>query len=293
MHFSIRDYWWLLVKDFALLVFASALSGCGDFEVATPSSTVIPLATAIPPTAAKQPGDASQVRATALPTSTLQPSSSTPTPAKPAPVITPTLQPTDTPTSTRTPQPTFISTPTAKPNHTMLTFTSGDQERGRQAVALRVDQPGKYQIVMENANPINSGAWLIWDYLSLAVGSRLLWQLGNDDTPADYSAQAYAEFCDPQKRTCRSEIDAAGTTPSSEFRKDLNDGDNRIARIGFQLTEADVDKDLILTLSTLYSTHDASKFVMKVSIVIPFRRDDIVNLRYHGRRWERFSDDHL
>jgi hypothetical protein len=156
--------------------------------------------------------------------------------------------------------------PSAEP--LLLTFTSGDPEQGRLTITLRITRPGIYDLVLENANPPSSGAWLVWDFLQLAKGSRLLWSIGSSDAPPDYSELAFAEFCDPQGDSCESQITAAGVTSSSAFRKDLNDTDHTLTTIRFTLTQSDVADDLALTLSTLFSTHDtAPGFVMRVSII--------------------------
>ena len=57
------------------------------------------------------------------------------------------------------------------------------------------------------------------------------------------------------------------STRAEDFSKDLNDGEFPVARVNFTLTDQDVNADLTLVLSTLYSTHEgAGHFKMKVTL---------------------------
>ena len=160
---------------------------------------------------------------------------------------------------------------TLKPGESVVViFSSGSSsETGRQMVPIRVDEPRQYTIVLENANPTGSGYWIIWDYISLEKGNTLIWEIGEDEAPPDYSDKAFSEFCDPQPpklQDCTTEFTIA-STKAEDFSKDFNDGEFPTARINFTLTEKQLDADLMLVLSTLYSTHPGiDHFKMKVTL---------------------------
>jgi hypothetical protein len=152
-------------------------------------------------------------------------------------------------------------------NSRVLTFTSGAAERGKQMLKIRVDQAGKYSIKLENDNPAWSGYWIVWDYIALKMNNKPIWEIGENESPPDFSEKASSEFCDPNQRTnCKTEF-TAGLTKSADFAKDLNDGVRPVATVNFTLTTEHANKDLILVLSTLYATHTgAENFKMKVTL---------------------------
>lgn len=153
----------------------------------------------------------------------------------------------------------------------VLTFAFGlSPEKARQLVTIQADRPGQYSLVLENANPTWSKHWIIWDYLSLKKRNALIWEIGEDETPPDYSDEAFAEFCDPQPprlQNCSTEF-VVGLNKPGDFSKELNDGGFPLVKINFNLTEQQVAPDLTLTLSTLYSTHkDSDNFEMRVTLL--------------------------
>lgn len=158
---------------------------------------------------------------------------------------------------------------TLKPGESvMLTFTSDpSSEKGRHRITVGVDQPGQYAILLENANPTWSSYWVIWDYISLEKDNTPLWEIGEDETPPDYSREAFSEFCDPfggsgTQGDCTTEF-TVGLTDVKDFSKDLNDGLFPMARINFVLTDRHVRSELALVLSTL-NAHGC--FKMRVTL---------------------------
>jgi len=161
-----------------------------------------------------------------------------------------------------------------------MTFTAavkelGTTETGRQSISLgRIKQPGRYILQLANDNPPFSGHWLEWDYLALEAGGRFIWQVGQSETPPDYGVQATDEFCDTGARTdCKTEFEViAGKIDERNFPKTLNDGVFPVIRIAFTVTQEQTGADLVLTLSTLYSSHvpDTKDFRMQVTLQGPF-----------------------
>jgi hypothetical protein len=175
--------------------------------------------------------------------------------------------------------PTRVSPPTSvpgtNPTSAVVVFTSGTTETGRQTVNLGRQQPGRYTLELANANPPQSGHWLEWDYLALKAGDGFIWQIGQDETPPDYTERATDEFCNASVRTdCKTEfMVVAGKVDEGNFPKTLNDGTVPAIRITFILTQDRATADLVLTLSTLYSSHtnpDVKEFKMRVTLQGPF-----------------------
>lgn len=151
---------------------------------------------------------------------------------------------------------------------TLLKFTSGqNSEAGRQIVEIQTEQSGKYSLELENANSNFSGHWLIWDYIALKGDSKTIWEVGEDETPNDYSPDASSEFCDPgAEKRCTTEF-IVGSTKNADFAKELNDGALPKSKIIFTLTEQQAKQNLTVTLSTLYSTHSGTEnFQMRVGL---------------------------
>ncbi len=163
-----------------------------------------------------------------------------------------------------------------------LTFTSEVQElgtpgTGRQDINLgRIEQPGRYVLQLANDNLPFSGHWLEWDYLALEADGSLVWQIGQSETPPDYNytGQATDEFCSTAAHTdCRTGFEViAGKIDERSFPKTLNDGVFPVIRIAFTVTQEQTGSDLVLTLSTLYSSHlpDTKDFRMQVVLQGPF-----------------------
>ena len=138
---------------------------------------------------------------------------------------------------------------------------------GRQTIPVQVSEPGRYMLVLENANPAWSNHWLRWDYLALRQGDTSIWAIGEDEAPPIYSREAYTEFCDSRNSSDCAASFIVGSTSTSAFSFDLNDGDNSRFTISFMLPEQYVNVDLNLVLSTLDSTHAGSAdFKMKVTL---------------------------
>jgi len=160
-----------------------------------------------------------------------------------------------------------------------LTFTSAvpefsTLETGRQDVPLGVIlQPGHYVLQVLNDTPPYSNHWIEWDYLALKAGDGFLWQIGQAETPPDlnYTGTATDEFCQTADCPTRFEV-AAGKIDERLFPKTLNDGSVPGITIGFDVPPEQISTDLILTLSTLYSSHvpDTRDFKMRVILEGPF-----------------------
>jgi hypothetical protein len=146
-----------------------------------------------------------------------------------------------------------------------LFFTSGSKnENGRKKITLTAWYPGKYRLVFENANSIASGCWLIWDYIALKKAENSIWEIGNDDTPPDYSAKAFAEFGTSGVLTNKFIV---GQTKPGDFVKEINDSDKTKVIIDFSLDQNETKIPLDLIISTLYSSHDAIPgYKIKLSI---------------------------
>jgi len=189
------------------------------------------------------------------------------------PTSTPTLTPTNTPTLTPTSAPTATptSTPTATPTPaliktTVLTFTSRP-EAGRQSIPLRFDQPGRYMLVLTQANPTGP-YWIIWDYIGLLQGDTPLWEIGESETPSDYTEAAFGEFCEPHIRSDCTSSFIVGTTKVEDFVYDMNASERPGAIITFNITDQQANSASTLVLSTLYASHDAiERFALTVSLV--------------------------
>jgi hypothetical protein len=165
----------------------------------------------------------------------------------------------------------FRKPPLPLPPPKVLTFTSGTPgtptEMGRQTVTIRVDRPGQYRLVLENANPPWSNYWLQWDYLALKQGDTVIWAIGDDEVPPTYSSEAASELCDPGRSSDCTVTFVVGATKASAFFSDLNDGARPMETVSFTLTDQQTNVDLTLVLSTLNSTHgDPTHFKMKVTL---------------------------
>jgi hypothetical protein len=161
-----------------------------------------------------------------------------------------------------------------------LTFTAavpelGTSETGRQDISLgRIEQPGRYVLQLANDNPPLSGHWIEWDYLALKAGDSFVWQIGQDETPPVYGSLASNEFCSTAEHTdCRAGFEVvAGKIDERSFPKTLNDGGFPVVRLVFTVTPEQTGVDLVLTLSTLYSSHvpDTEDFRMQVTLQGPY-----------------------
>jgi len=152
----------------------------------------------------------------------------------------------------------------AKP--TRLHFTSGTVEAGRQELTLSIQTPGRYVLLFESANEPWLQRWIIWDAITLRSNHSILWAIGNEDAPLDYSENAFSEFCDPVMRQDCVTTFIVGQTATSSFAKDLNDGRFPLATVHFDLSKEETAGELRLTISTLYATHTGTDgFAMDVS----------------------------
>ena len=161
-----------------------------------------------------------------------------------------------------------------------LTFTAavpelGTPETGKQDVSLgRIEQPGRYVLQLANDNPPLSGHWIEWDYLALKAGDSFVWQIGQEETPPVYGPQASDELCSTAEHTdCRAGFEVnAGRIDERSFPTTLNDGVFPVVRIVFTVTPEQTRADLVLTLSTLYSSHvpDTKDFRMQVTLYGPY-----------------------
>ncbi len=151
----------------------------------------------------------------------------------------------------------------------------GTLEAGRQDISLgKIQRPGRYILQLASGTPPFSGHWLEWDYLALRAGGLSLWEIGQSETPPEYGARANDEFCDTAARTdCQTALEVvAGRVDVRSLAKTLNDGIFPVVRIAFTVTQEQTAADLVLTLSTLYSSHlpDTRDFTMQVTLQGPF-----------------------
>jgi hypothetical protein len=126
-------------------------------------------------------------------------------------------------------------------------------------------EPGENMIVLENASYPPTDHWLIWDSLSLeAVLGGVIWELGENEAPPDYSQAAYDEF--DQDPPYNSDF-CIGQMSVSDFSKELNDSNLTQVSIHFNLAEEQANNDLVLFLDTLYATHSSVPyFDMRVKV---------------------------
>jgi hypothetical protein len=171
------------------------------------------------------------------------------------------------------PQPGIVSSET-------LTFTAavkelGTTETGKQEVNLgRIEAPGRYVLQLANDNPPLSNHWIEWDYLALKAGGSVAWHIGQEETPPVYGSSASDEFCSTAEHTdCRAGFEViAGKIDERSFPKTLNDGGFPVVRLVFTVTPEQTGADLVLTLSTLYSSHvpDTRDFKIRVILEGPY-----------------------
>ncbi len=160
-----------------------------------------------------------------------------------------------------------------------LTFTAavpelGTAESGQQDISLgKIEQSGQYVLQLASDNPPFSGHWIEWDYLALKAGGSFIWQIGQDEMPV-YGPLASDEFCSTAEHTdCKTGFEVnAGRLDERSFPKTLNDGAFPVIRIVFTVTPEQTDVDLVLTLSTVYSSHlpDTKDFRMLVTLQGPY-----------------------
>jgi hypothetical protein len=182
---------------------------------------------------------------------------------------------------------TIVSSPNTPPpppfgvlSSQILTFTAavpelGTAEAGKQNVSLgKIEQPGRYVLQLANDNPPVSNHWIEWDYLALNAGGSPMWQIGQEETPSVYGPQASDEFCSTAEHSdCKTGFEVvAGRIDERSFPKTLNDGLFPVVRIVFTVAPEQAGADLVLTLSTLYSSHvpDTKDFKMKVDLYGPY-----------------------
>jgi len=124
---------------------------------------------------------------------------------------------------------------------------------------------GENTILLENANPLQTNHWVVWDSLNLKTNfGQVIWELGQNEAPPDYSFIAYDEF--RQSPPYNPDF-YVGQTPVSAFPKEINDLGFPQVYIHFSLTAEQASHDLVLFLDTLYATHDSVPyFDMRVHI---------------------------
>ena len=238
----------------------------------TPTTTPTPTKTStVTPTSTNTPTPTSTL--TATPTATNTPTT-TPTPTKTS-TVTPTSTNTPTPTSTLTATPTATNTPTTTPTPTPTwclvgeyRFGSGDSpypEERSVTINESCVEPGESTVLLENANLPQTDHWLIWDSLNLKTSpGEVIWELGENEAPLDYSEAAYDEF--DQGPPYNSHF-CIGQMPVSGFPKEINDFSLTQIYIHFNLTEEQANNNLVLFLDTLYATHDSVPyFDMRVKV---------------------------
>lgn len=149
-----------------------------------------------------------------------------------------------------------------------LRFGSGNSQYPEEhsvTIGQNCIQEGANTLILENANPQETGHWVFWDSLRLKDSQGgIVWQLGEDEAPPDYSDAAFDEFDDSSPYHDHFYV---GTMPEGQFPAELNDSDISQVTIYFGLTEAQAGSDLTLYLDTLYATHTgAAYFDMQVEV---------------------------
>lgn len=126
-------------------------------------------------------------------------------------------------------------------------------------------QEGANILVLVNANPAQTDHWIFWDSLNLKDSQgQVVWELGDNEAPPDYSAAAFDEFDAVPPYTTQFYV---GITPENEFPAEFNDFSVSQVTIHFSLSNAQASGDLTLFLDTLYATHTAvDYFDMQVQI---------------------------
>lgn len=178
----------------------------------------------------------------------------------------------DIPTATETPD-TTSSSPVLTVNSLpqILTFRSSasflpGEENNIEEVSIQFEETGTYQLRFANANESFGGYWMIWDYISLSDADSIIWIVGEDETPDVFDDTAFDEFCDVASNRCTNEY-IVGTTEVEALVREINDNNITEMFIEFQVDDELVERDLVLTISTLYSSHeDIEVFELELSL---------------------------
>ena len=83
--------------------------------------------------------------------------------------------------------------------------------------------------------------------------SKLIWKIGMNEGPPDYTEMAYDEFDQDKPFNLHYYTDS---DLYSNFPKEINDGEFTNIYIHYNLSEREADMDLRLSLDTLYATHE-------------------------------------
>lgn len=101
---------------------------------------------------------------------------------------------------------------------------------------------------------------------------ELIWEIGVNDAPPDYTAKAFDEFDQRKPFNSHYYVDS---DPCSNFSKEINEGEFPQIYIHYDLGEREADMDLKLSLDTLYATHEAgpdnkiSDYNLKIKVKPP------------------------
>jgi hypothetical protein len=185
------------------------------------------------------------------------------------------VSPTNVPTQGNLLHPLPVARPNMTPSSasrcsTIHTFKSGgarELEEASLPLLKGCFHPGKNTLVLENANQPSSGHWVVWDSLSLRdAAGTIIWTLGKNDAPPDYTERAFSEFQQQPPFTTDFDVE---TMQVKQFPKEVNDGDYPGIAIHFSLTAEQADSDLTLFLDTLYATRQGDQipgFDMRISV---------------------------
>ena len=135
----------------------------------------------------------------------------------------------------------------------LIVFTGKPPKEHQQidSVFLLFDEEGEYTLTLSNANTEYSGHWLYWDVIQLKDNGKVIWGIGDRETPENYSKLAFDEFCDSN---CEAEF-IVGKSASRNFTKELNDHSTKEVTIQFKVPAKLVRIPLTLDIRTLYSFH--------------------------------------
>lgn len=101
------------------------------------------------------------------------------------------------------------------------------------------------------------------------TNSELIWKIGVNEGPPDYTEMAYDEFDQDKPFNLHYYTDS---DLYSNFPKEINDGEFTNIYIHYNLSEREADMDLRLSLDTLYATHEVdnvSHYNMTIKVSPP------------------------
>lgn len=110
-------------------------------------------------------------------------------------------------------------------------------------------------------------------YASEELDLELIWKIGNNEAPPDYTDKAFDEFDDNESLSSHYYVD---TESINQFPYKINDGTFTKIYIHFNLTHEQANKNMTLFLDTILASHDSevgriSGYNMMISVKSPDR----------------------